>query len=305
MPREFADVSVIIPAYQASGTIIRALESVASQTLKPREAIVVDDGSDDQTYETAQSFEDRMNGVRLKVFRQTNQGAGAARNRAIAEASQPLVAFLDADDEWLCEKLERSLAHMESGDFTLVSHNGWIVENGEQTLNDCARRFREGGAPFVSLYRKGYIDTCTVIARRDAILEAGGFDPTLRNGQDFEMWLALLRKPGTDFLVFEEPLSRYHITPGSIMSNTERRLSCCLEIARRYAPELKKHPGSALASLWYRIVAVHYEAVQVYAIRRQVPRVLISLLKLPLRMIHMTVLFLFTQPRQRERFLKQ
>lgn len=299
------EVSVIIPAYQASGTIVRALASVAAQTLKPHEVIVVDDGSDDGTYEAALSLENRMNGILLKVFRQPNRGAGVARNRAVMEASQPLIAFLDADDEWLPAKLERSMAHMKDGGYLLVAHNGWIIDNGKETLIDGARRFREGGAPFVSLYRKGYIDTCTVITRRDAVLAVGGFDSTLRNGQDFEMWLALLRQPGARFLVFDEPLSRYHVTPGSIMSNTERRLACCLEIARRYAPDLKKYPGAAIYSLWFRIFAVHYEAVQIYIKRQKLMALLMLLLKLPFQLLHMTINFIFVPPSQRPYFLEK
>ncbi|OHC75543.1 MAG: hypothetical protein A3G18_09280 [Rhodospirillales bacterium RIFCSPLOWO2_12_FULL_58_28] len=299
------EVSVIIPAYRAAKTIARALVSVAAQTLKPYEAIVVDDGSDDGTCEAALALEPRMNGVRLKVFRQSNRGAGAARNRAVAEASRPILAFLDADDEWLPEKLARSLAHIEDGHYLLVAHNGLIVENGKESLIDGARRFREGGAPFVSLYRKGYLDTCTVVTRRDAVIAAGGFDPTLKNGQDFEMWLALLKQPGTRFLVFDEPLSRYHVTPGGIMSNTERRLACCLKIAGRYAPDLKKHPGSAIYSLWFRIFAVHYEAVQVYVKQRKFTALLVLLLKLPFLLFSMTVAFVFVPPPQRPRFLEK
>jgi len=303
MPPEFAEVSVIIPAYRAKETIARALDGVAAQTLKPREAIVVDDGSDDATYEAALKHKPRMKGVTLKVIRQGNQGAGAARNRAIAVATQPILAFLDADDEWLPEKLARSLAHMESGDYRLVAHNGWIVEDGEESLIDGARRFREGAQPFVSLYRKGYLDTCTVVTRRDAVLEAGGFDDGLRNGQDFEMWLALLKDPDAKFLVFDEPLSRYYVTPDSIMSHTGRRLSCCLEIAGRYAPDLKNHPGSAIASLWYRIAAVHYEAIQVYRRRKKPLAILITLLKLPFHMICLTLYFMIVQPPKRRKFL--
>ena len=221
----FAPVSVIIPAWRAAGTIERALTSVAGQTLRPNEAVVVDDGSTDGTAEAAEACAGHMNGVALKVVRQKNAGAGAARNRAIAEASQPVLAFLDADDEWLPEHLERSLAVMDAGGHALVAHNGWIVAEGEATLNDCARRFRETADPYVALYRKGYLDTCTVLVRRDAVIAAGGFDETLGNAQDFEMWLALLAEPKATFAVFDEPLCRYHVTPGTIMSNTARRRS--------------------------------------------------------------------------------
>ena len=83
MGRKFADVSVIMPAYQAAATIHRALRSIALQTLKPREVIVVDDGSDDDTRKLANNYISQMNGIKLRVFQQKNLGAGAARNKAI------------------------------------------------------------------------------------------------------------------------------------------------------------------------------------------------------------------------------
>jgi teichuronic acid biosynthesis glycosyltransferase TuaG len=120
MTDKFADVSVIIPAYRAAETIGRALRSVAGQTVTPREIVIVDDGSDDDTAKVARRYADLLAPSALRVVTQPNLGAGAARNRALAEATQPLVAFLDADDEWLPEKLERSVNEMNAGDYVLV-----------------------------------------------------------------------------------------------------------------------------------------------------------------------------------------
>ncbi len=291
MPPEFASISVIIPAWRAAKTIRRALLSVAAQTLKPAQVVVVDDGSDDQTFEAAMACKEAMGGIDLVVIRQQNMGAGAARNRAIQEAVHPVLAFLDADDEWLEEKIERSIDHMEKGDHVLVAHNGWMVEDGRQSLIDGARRFRDGGEPLHSLYRKGYIDTTTVLARRDAVIEAGGFDTTLANGQDFDLWLKICKMPGATFEVFDDVLSRYHVMPESIMSHTGRRLECCLRIAMRHAPDLKARKGSAMASLWFRIVAVHYEALQVYKADRRIGAMLLTIAELPVQLLIMTMAF--------------
>jgi teichuronic acid biosynthesis glycosyltransferase TuaG len=262
--KPFADVSVVIPAYRAAATIGRALESVVCQTLPPLEIIVVDDGSEDGTYEIAESYENKLTDIPLKLFRQPNGGAGRARNKAIQEASGKYIAFLDADDEWLPEKTAKSMAYFEKQDYVLIAHNGWIVDGDTQLLNDCCQRFQSRSDPFISLYKKGYIDTCTVIARREAILAVGGFDESLPNAQDFELWLALCAPPGSQFIVFDEVLSRYHLMPGSIMSHTKRRLDCCLEIAKRYSPEIKKRGRAGLLTLWYRIAAVHYEAFSAF-----------------------------------------
>jgi teichuronic acid biosynthesis glycosyltransferase TuaG len=174
-PSKFADVSVIIPAYNAGDTILRALRSVAGQTMKPREVVIVDDGSTDGTFDAAREFESQIEGISLIVIKQENQGAGAARNRALNESSQPVIAFLDADDDWLPEKLKRSLYYMEMGGYALVAHNGYRIEDGKKSIIDGAQRYHEGPSPYISLYRKGYLDTCTVVARREVLLEAGGF----------------------------------------------------------------------------------------------------------------------------------
>ena len=288
-PFTSADVSVVIPAWQAAATIGRALASIGTQTATPGEVIVVDDGSTDGTAAAAQAAVGLLGGIPLCVLTQTNAGAGAARNRGIEAAQGRLLAFLDADDEWLPGKLECSIERLNATDAVLVAHDGWIVDSdGTTARNETARRFMESADPFVGLYRKGFIDTCSVVACRDAVIAAGGFDETLPNAQDFELWLAMLKAPHTRFEVFAEPLVRYHRQAGSIMSHTGRRLGCCLIIARRYAPDLAGRPGGMLAPLWYRVVAIHYEALQAHRTAGRRADAIGAVLMLPIRLIGAT-----------------
>ena len=304
LPAGFADVSVIVAAYQAADTIERTLASIAAQTTKPVEAVVVDDGSSDGTFEAAQACEPRMNGVRLRVIRlDRNQGAGTARNRAIEESSGTTLAFLDADDEWLPEKLARSMAHLEGSGYCLVAHDYWTGEGNAAQHHDCVRRFREGPDPFSALYRKGYIPSCSVVAPREKVIAAGGFDPGLRNAQDFDLWLAMTRDPKETFLVFPEPLMRYHIGEAGIMSHTQRRLRCAQEIAVRFFPDLRARPGSPWASLWFRMTALHMEAVRAYAGRRDILGVLAVAAMFPLRFASVSFQCFFFRPAPRGRFL--
>jgi teichuronic acid biosynthesis glycosyltransferase TuaG len=300
-----SDISVIIAAYEAAGTIDRALRSIAAQSLKPSEVVVVDDGSTDGTASAAGACANEMNGIRLRVFRgEQNLGAGAARNRAIEESTGPTLAFLDADDEWMPEKLERSMAHLEDANLVLVAHDYLTGPGPDAPRTHCGRRFRDSPDPFTGLYRKGYISTSTVVTRRAAVLTAGGFDPGLRNAQDFDLWLAMLRQPGTAFLVFDEPLMRYHISPGSIMSHTGRRLRCGIAIAERFFPDLKARPGSALMDLWFRVAALHMEAFNAYMSRRDFVRSLICGGALPVRLMAATVVCLVRPPSPRGHFLE-
>lgn len=255
-----APVSVIIPAYNSAATIRGTLESVARQTLQPAEIVVVDDGSVDDTHIVAGKCEDLFAPKTLIVVRQENAGAGAARNRAIAEATQEYLAFIDADDEWLPEKLARSMDVMTSGDYTLIAHDFYQITNTGDVQVECARRFNAATNPFIALYQKGFIPSITVVIRRADALAVGGFDDSLRNAQDFELWLALLSRPGSTFTIFDEPLARYSNNPVGIMTFTDRRLRCVTEIALRYVTALRPHTSFPIMSMWVRLIAVHKEA---------------------------------------------
>ncbi|NQV57563.1 MAG: hypothetical protein HQ503_17000, partial [Rhodospirillales bacterium] len=204
-------------------------------------------------------------------------------------------AFLDADDEWLPEKLKISLDHLQSENRVLVAHNGWVVEDGEETYLDIAARYHAASnALYHGLYRRGFISTSSVVAHRAAVMEAGCFDEGLLIGQDFDLWLKILAMPGATFEVFDKPLTRYHITPGSITSLTRRRLVSTLKIAARHAPALRQHPGSPLVSLWFRIAAVHLEAVRAYIKDGKSLLSLWALLLTPLNIIKISYFMYFS-----------
>jgi glycosyltransferase involved in cell wall biosynthesis len=100
----FPDISLIIPAYNAGRYLREAIDSALRQTIRPRQIIVVDDGSTDDTFEIARSYGDAITAIS-----QLNGGTATARNRGLAEADQPIIALLDADDRFLPGKLERQL----------------------------------------------------------------------------------------------------------------------------------------------------------------------------------------------------
>lgn len=256
-----ADVSVIIPAYQAADTIGRALASVARQTVKPREVIVVDDGSSDGTAESARAMHANMNGIELKVISQENKGAGAARNRALSETISEYIALLDADDEWMPTKIERSMAVLEETGSVLVAHD-FISRDmeGHETTIQCADNFNQASDPYSRLYRTGYIGSITVVVRRDVVEAAGGFDETLAAAQDFDLWLKILKNRAVKFTVFPEALSLYYAGNEGITSATARRLRCTLRVAVRHS--------TSFSDLTYRLLAIHYEAFSAHVGRR-------------------------------------
>lgn len=293
---EITPVSVIIPAYNAANTIRGTLQSVAAQTLQPAEIIVVDDGSSDATLAIVNTCKDLFAVDTLVVVHQENAGAGAARNRAIAEATQEFLAFIDADDEWLPEKLARSMDVMLGGDFTLVAHDFYQITDDGDIQIECARRFNEAADPFVALYQKGFIPSITVVIRRTDALAVGGFDDTLRNAQDFELWLALLSRPGASFTIFDEPLARYSNNPVGIMTFTDRRLQCVTEIALRYLPTLRGHTAIPIFAMWLRLIAVHKEAFDAHRSNGRVIRAALVGAKFGISMIRESVSAAFIKP---------
>jgi glycosyltransferase involved in cell wall biosynthesis len=240
-------ISVIIPAYNASQTIVACLQSIVEQTNLPAETIVIDDGSCDETFEIVRSFAQSHPVFRWTILRQANEGAGAARNAGLHAAEQPLVAFLDSDDRWLPEKLTESADVLARGTDLVSTDIIAVAEDGRETFIECSRHFPKQGNPFEPLFMRGFIATSTVVAKRERLLEAGGFDPTLLAAQDYDLWLRLASDPEFTMLIVAMPLTRYAIRSGSITSHAFRRLWCGLRIMAKCYPVLRTRSGRARA----------------------------------------------------------
>ncbi len=192
-------ISVVIPTYNRSRFLVWAIQSVREQTLPAAEIIVVDDGSTDDTERVVRELGDDI--VYLK---QANAGPGAARNRGIAHAGGYFVAFLDTDDIWLPAKLEQQLqlfqAHPELGlvcaDMRIVDEAGAVLVDSNFRKRGLLPMFTElAGAPVPEATRKlfqiNFINTSTVVIRRDVFDTVGLFNPGIRYGEDLELWLRI------------------------------------------------------------------------------------------------------------------
>lgn len=252
-----------MPAWRSEATIQRALRSIAAQSLLPREIVVVDDGSADRTLERASEMADELRPADLKVLRQENAGPGAARNRAIRESTGSVLAFLDADDEWMPEKIEQSIRALEKlgTDRVLVAHNFTVHDGTAAQLVESTRHFHDGEDPFVELFKRGFISTSTVVCRREAVVGAGGFDETLPSGQDYELWLTVARDWRHGVSLFAENLTQYHVVAGSVSSRVELRRRCAIRIAMRHAAALRGRADCPVCILGYRIAVIAAEAV--------------------------------------------
>lgn len=229
-----APVSVIIPVYNNVEELPRALKSIADQTVKPEVILICNDGSTDPRVKTyLNSLGKKYEGIPLKVFHQKNAGAGAARNRCLAAARSEFIAFLDADDWWLPEKLNLSLEELRKSGATFVAHDFFAVPpegEGKKTLWPCTQSGARKdvinrGNPRTHYFYRGFIGILTVVIRREALVKAGGFNSTNRYSLDYECWHAVLvANPGAFFHMFPRALACYSLNPGGLTAKGYARL---------------------------------------------------------------------------------
>jgi glycosyltransferase involved in cell wall biosynthesis len=195
-------ISVIMPAYQAEAFIARSVRSAQTQTLRPLEILVVDDGSTDCTAQAATACGDWV-----RVIRQTNGGPAAARNTGAREARGEWLAFLDADDGWLPNKLERQVAQIDES-ITLLYAYCTVDENSPLTPDD---------PTFDDLWIRNTIPTSSVLLRRRDFMAVGGFDEdrSIMAVEDYNLWLRLLHRQ-CKFRVVRERLVEYTPAPNNL-----------------------------------------------------------------------------------------
>jgi glycosyltransferase involved in cell wall biosynthesis len=157
-------ISLIFPCYNAALYLREALDSALNQTVQPRQIILVDDGSTDNSQEIARSYGDAVT-----VIAQANADAGAARNRGLAEANQPLITFLDADDRLAPDKLERQLKALSEHPQAMLCICR-VCDFWSPELPDAARK----SANLVPQSRLGQPETWLV--RREVFECVGGFN---------------------------------------------------------------------------------------------------------------------------------
>jgi glycosyltransferase involved in cell wall biosynthesis len=190
MPR----FSVIVPVYNRAATVLPTLESVRDQTFTDFECIVVDDGSKDG--EELRAGVGSLGDPRFRYVRRENGGASAARNTGVEQARGEIVAFLDSDDRWLPEKLERDLAGGADRSFIFSQV---MVERGGRIVGKKPRSAPRPGEPMAEYLacRQGFTQTST-IALPVALAKAVPFDETIRfGGDDTDFAIRAAAKPAS------------------------------------------------------------------------------------------------------------
>jgi glycosyltransferase involved in cell wall biosynthesis len=185
-------VSIIIPSYNTARLIAACLDSIFAQTFQDFEAIVVNDGSPD-TAELEQVLQPYLNRNpdRIVYIQQVNKRAAGARNTAIARARGEFLAFLDSDDTWLPNHLESQMKQFEADPaLGLAYANAVLVGDPTRQIEFMEKCASAGEAGFEALVvERCQITVSTVVARKAAIVKAGGFDEGLARCDDYDMWL--------------------------------------------------------------------------------------------------------------------
>jgi glycosyltransferase involved in cell wall biosynthesis len=253
-------VSAIIPVYNCAKYVGKSIESVLVQTHRPHEIIVVDDGSNDGTREALRPYLDSI----IYIY-QENAGEPAARNTGILHSSGEYVAFLDADDLWLPDKLQLQMDYFASHpecslvytDMTTFNENGILVESVRAFYG----RVYRSGKIFPHVFRETLFGSGSVAFRKDCCEKVGYFDESFLIGSDYEMWLRMSRH--FEFGFVDKPLLMYRqhqdmntrklgIVPQNGMPWQAKVLNRILELY----PEIKRELGESVVN---RRLAIPYD----------------------------------------------
>ena len=190
------EISVIIPTYNRCDLLKRAINSVIKQTITPKEIIIVDNGSTDQTYQMVSSLFPEIN-----YFIEKKRGVSAARNKGILESKSKWIAFLDSDDAWKPTKLEKQMEYsVFNQDKYRIIHTDETWYRNKKFLNQLKKHKKSGGNIFKNSLQLCCISPSSVVLKKQIFDDYGLFDENLEVCEDYDMWIRITSKEEVGFL---------------------------------------------------------------------------------------------------------
>ncbi|MEW6620095.1 MAG: glycosyltransferase, partial [bacterium] len=211
-----ATISIIIPTYNAENFLPQAINSVVEQTYQDIEIIVVDDGSTDNTKRIIEPFMDK-----IYYIYKDNGGSASARNVGIKSAKGEYIAFLDADDIWLPQKLELQInLFRQCQEIDWIHTNLMLIDESGNIIG--VRRVSDtlSGNIFKTLFMENWVLTSSVMVKKDCFKMIGMFDEALSRTEDYDFWLRLAHHYKCGYL--EQPLVKYRIHPTQKIKKIDR-----------------------------------------------------------------------------------
>jgi len=251
--KENPTVSAIIPTYNRAQLLPRSVQSVLNQTLQNFEIIIVDDGSIDNTEEIVKEFQRKDKRIRY-IKQERNKGAGAARNVGIKAARGEYIAFIDSDDEWLPEKLEKHIKVFKNApsEVGVVYAGCWRIENDKKMYIPQSWVTKKEGDIHQELMERGigFIITNSLVVKKSAFKKVGLFDEGLPSLEEWELAIRLSRY--YSFRYINEALSQSVMEPDSISISHHAAIKAYKLILERHYEEFKKNK---------RLLAKHLYAI--------------------------------------------
>jgi glycosyltransferase involved in cell wall biosynthesis len=262
-------ISVVIPVYNGANFIADTIRSVLNQTYTNYEVVVVNDGSKDGTIEQLAQFGDA-----IKLISIPNGGVSNARNVGIRASSGDYIAFLDADDLWVPQKLERQLAAMLRAPSVGFSCSNYMVRAGNEDIEHFSR-FRQDARGIVTdvpltsalenLIKNNFVGTCSnVMVKRQILEQSGLFDTAYRQAEDYDLWLRCAMV--TDFLLISSVLMSKTTHDTNLTNNFVETLHCHEMVLMKFQrsaavssrPHLIPMIDAELASVRYSIGDLYF-----------------------------------------------
>lgn len=243
-------VSVIIPVYGVEKYIAATVQSVLAQSYKNFEILIIDDASLDRSIEICQLFKD----TRIKIIHQANRGLAGARNTGIRHAEGEYLAFLDGDDLWLPQKLEKHIAHLETSPQVGVSFSrSAFIDEAGQSLNTYQMPKLKGISTSDLLGRNPVGNGSAAVIRREVFeaikfqdnlhgtVEDFYFDESFRQSEDMECWIRISIKTDWQLEGIPQALTLYRVNSNGLSANILKQLDSwekVIDKTRFYAPKI-------------------------------------------------------------------
>lgn len=244
-------VSIILPAYNHAHFLPQSIESALGQTDPDFEVIVVDDGSTDDTREVVSGYSD----PRIRYLYQENRGLAAARNTGLRAARGEFVAFLDADDLFLPNKLELQTRYFSNHKAAGLVAGGWKYIDADGKW--IGEYWPWPHPPELNVY--GWLENCfvnpvSVLVRKQYVEQAGGFDENLKQVEDWDLWLRLAYA-GCRMGWVESFVCAYRFSPHQMTRNATQQKQASIQVLDKFfaQSDLPEHYRDLLGLVYSRL----------------------------------------------------